>query len=582
MAEVPAASFLLIDELFAAGDPRFLPALRNYHDPASFATFAARWLRDPRPWAREQLFSYLDQPLSAVNHNSLVKRLFKGAEAAKDDELMAAFAVAFDRLVRRVRRWADALRSPIDRVHLVPASRLWNPQTQAVIEVGPYHVVGKHLFSYRTRYYLRRRVWRYFRRMGHQQPQCYVPAIVAMLARYRDEDLAAGENVLDSWSLMHACFAKHPAVSFLTHRAVLAAGTALADLRAAPDHPKLWQDPAAGRPLFSLVTAAQSHLVRFWAVQLLRESHLESLRGLTLADLSPLLAHVDEQVQLFGAELLESATGLQDVPFEQWLVLLQTKSLATLEAVASAMRRNLDPAKLTLFDAARLACQAPAPVARLGLYFLQQQPIETPQARQALTNLADAKSVALGQEIAAWALSILGRPEHYDVNQVTRFFDSLLLEIREGARAWLTPASAGWNDPALWSRLIESPYDDLRLKLIAILEERTKSAAAAHREVREVLSPADLAPLWMSTLLNIHRGGRNKLTALRQISGAIKDHPEAAERLLPVLAVAIRSVRAPEARAGLASIVSAVAERPELQQSLERVLPEMKIMADAV
>ena len=34
----------------------------------------------------------------------MVKRLFKQAEASNDHELMAAFLVAFDRLVRRLRR----------------------------------------------------------------------------------------------------------------------------------------------------------------------------------------------------------------------------------------------------------------------------------------------------------------------------------------------------------------------------------------------------------------------------------------------------------------------------------------------
>jgi hypothetical protein len=178
----------------------------------------------------------------------------------------------------------------------------------------------------------------------------------------------------------------------------------------------------------------------------------------------------------------------------------------------------------------------------------------------------------VGRDITAWALGILGSKENYDVQQMIRFFDSLLLEIREGARAWLTPQSPGWDDPALWSRLIESPYDDLKLNLIPLLEQR-----AAH-----VVSPADLAPLWSAVLLNIHRGGRKKLTALRQISAAVRDHPDAAERLLPVLAVAIRSVRAPEARAGMSAIVAAIAARPELQRALERELPEMRITAEAV
>ena len=64
----------------------------------------------------------------------------------------------------------------------------------------------------------------------------------------------------------------------------------------------------------------------------------------------------------------------------------------------------------------------------------------------------------------------------------------------------------------------------------------------------------------------------------RQISDALRNHPENAELLLPVLAVAIRSVRSPEARAGLAAVVAAVEARPELESLIGRVLPELELM----
>jgi len=78
-------------------------------------------------------------------------------------------------------------------------------------------------------------------------------------------------------------------------------------------------------------------------------------------------------------------------------------------------------------------------------------------------------------------------------------------------------------------------------------------------------------------LLGVQRGGRAKLKALRQISQRIGQHPDEAERLFPVLAVAIRSVRLPEARAGLSGILSAVTARPELEPALIRWLPELRL-----
>src|SRR6185436_7407070 len=103
--------------------------------------------------------------------------------------------------------------------------------------------------------------------------------------------------------------------------------------------------------------------------------------------------------------------------------------------------------------------------------------------------------------------------------------------------------SAGWEDSALWARLVESPYEDVRVRFVAALEDRHKAPWTVGVDALRVL--------WTSVLLGIHRGGRAKLTALRQIAEALLAQPENAEVLLPVAGVAIRSVRFTEARAGL-------------------------------
>jgi hypothetical protein len=76
----------------------------------------------------------------------------------------------------------------------------------------------------------------------------------------------------------------------------------------------------------------------------------------------------------------------------------------------------------------------------------------------------------------------------------------------------------------------------------------------------------------------VHRGGRTKLKALRQISQALAERPERGEELIPVLAVAIRSVRPPEVRAGLSAILTAVESRPDLEAALQRHIPELRLM----
>ncbi len=95
---------LLVEELFERGERSFVDELRKFDDADVLGAFAPRWLADRRPEATRLLLEYLDRPLNAYRHEALVKRLFKLAEAAADDELMGAFLVAFDRSVRRVRR----------------------------------------------------------------------------------------------------------------------------------------------------------------------------------------------------------------------------------------------------------------------------------------------------------------------------------------------------------------------------------------------------------------------------------------------------------------------------------------------
>jgi hypothetical protein len=568
-----------VEEFFAAGDPRFVEQLRQFHDAKRLAPFADRWARDFRPWARLQIFEYLEQPLDRPGHQPLVKRLFKGAEAKRDDALVGAFVVAFDRLVRRVRKkryrydW-QARQSWVEEILYAPRNNLAgrtarNLRTGAPIHIPPRNPAGARLFSYHTRYYLRRRAWRYFRRMGHQRPNDYCPAVATFLAGYDDADLQKGENLLDSWGLVHACFGDSDVLEFTASAARLKEGRSLGDLAPAPYFPKLWSRAEAAPLLLVLAGNARSRLVRVWAMTLARRDHADHLAGLRPADLLPLLDSEDEAVQQFGAELLERAAGLETLPLTEWLRLLQTRNLIALETIAAAMRRHVDPARLSLFEAVTLACAEPVPVARIGLEFVKALPLTTPQARQAISNLARAKCPRVGREIAAWALSVLGRPEVYDVEQVVRFFDSLLAEMRQAAWEWLTAeGSPGWDDPGLWSRLLETPYDDLRLRMIEVLQRRATLPGT---------SPDDLAPLWSAVLLGVHRGGRQKLTALRQISDAVRRDPARAERLLPVLAVAIRSVRAPEARAGLAAIVGAVEETPALADVVRRFLPELNL-----
>ncbi len=548
---------LLLDEFLSSGDDRFVPTLRQFFEPKKLAAIADRWKKDHRPWARQQIFLYLEEPMNSPGHEPVVKRLFKWAEERGDDELMGAFAVAFDLLVRRVRK----TRHQYD----YRSGQGWEEERL----VTPRR---SGIFSYHTRHYLRRRCWRYFRRKGFQKPAEYCSAVTVMLQRYPDEMLKAGENLIDSWSLMHACFGKSDLLEITASSINLAEGRSLSELSAAPAFEALWQKPDSVKILVDLLAKAQSQAVRVWSIQLLRRHHMANLGAFTPQQILSLLDHPDEQVQQFAAEMLERSPALANLDLATWLKLLETRNAAALEIITRLMFQHVKPDRLTLDQMVDIANAQPVAVARIGLKFLQSRGIESP-GFPSLARLSGARSAGVAGEITTWALSILGTKENYNVDHATGFFDSLQHPAREAAWNWLTPQSAGFNDPALWSRLIETPYDDVRFHVVGELERRAKLPGTRIDQV---------SLIWTTVLLNIHRGGRAKLVALKQISRAVAEDPAQAEPLLPVLAVAIRSVRMPEVRTGLAAVVSAVEAHPSLADAVARYIPELQLPAEAI
>ncbi len=575
------ASLLLVEECFSRQDAGFLEALRRVTAPKVVAAFADRWKKDARPWARAQLLAYLEQPLDCPGHQPLVKRLFKDAEERRDDELMAAFLTAFDTLIRRVRRrswsWDRATRSaqetevlatPRDVLPAEVARTQADPKTgqRVVISKQGYRVRNGRLFSHRTRQYLRRRAWRYFRWLGYARPADFPAAVIPALRRYRDADLEKGEHILDSWALLQICFHGSDVLEFHYRHHRLRPGRSLGELRAAPRFAPAWDTPATARAVFELVSQARSTLVRMWAIDLFRSLGSRTGVELSAEDILGLLDHDDERVQQFGAGLFEAQSGNERLPVAAWLRLLGTRNLTALATLCAAFARHVSGERLTLAQTLELATARPVPVARLGFHFLQTRAI-APAELPALAALAETRCTSVAAELAGWALARVGAREHYSTDAASRFFDSVSAPVREAAWAWLTAGSAGYDDPALWSRLAETPFDELRLKLVDHLALRLETPS---------LTAGQLAPVWCAVLLGVHRGGRQKLKAVRELAEAIAHEPETAERLLPVLAVAVRSVRGPEMRAGLSAVLMLVARRPELETAVRTRLPELQ------
>jgi hypothetical protein len=545
---------LIVAELFDSGDDAFLGALLEQRsDFKPVLAIVEKFKRDPRPWAAQMRLKFARFRGLQYAAKVVYKRLFKHARAIKDDELMASFLVNTDRQIRRKRGKRFVVEQSSGRMTRVEVLR--TPSYDG-------------LFSTRTLHYLRRSAWRYFRKLGFTDPVRYRTAISAALTQYTDADVRSGENLIDNWGLMHACFGKSPELRFDSRHTNLSAAGSLARLQAAPMFERHWQDPAATSVLLSLLLSAQCRAVRQWTIQLLKRHHQAALASIQPGLLLRLIDHDDPDVAAFASELLDSAEAVAAFPVETWLSLLSARNAAIVSRIASAFRKHVSFNRVTLAQAIDLALRPALPTAQLGIDIADYKDILTADDRALVATLAGARNEGISLRVILLAFQHLNVPGVYDVEQMIPFFDSVHRSMRRACFFLLFPNTPADMDPNLFARLFESPYDDVRLHLIARLQiRRTLPGATVN----------DLAPLWSSVLLNIHRGGRKKVAALQQISKHLTQFPDAARQLLPIMVVAIRSVRPPEARHGLASIVAAVERDPSLEPIVREQLPELNL-----
>lgn len=605
-----SSSLLLAEELLDRGDPNFVDELRKVSDADRLGNFAARWYGDQRPTSRQFLLEYLKRPLNSYRHEALVKRLFKLADSTGDDVLMAHFAVALDRSVRRRigkrhhhekrgNKWEsweeEWLHVPTGtKMPRGTEVKLRNPRTGEWLyftdtsvgkfskkkrrgETGPEELHKKledfRLFTVHTRNYLRRRVWRYFRRLGKEHPERYLPATLTALKMYTDDDVHNGVALLDNWSMMHFLFHGCPALLARSHGWTVADGHTLAELAPAPMFEDLWK--AAPKALLELLKEAQSRPVRQWTIRLLQRDHGAVLAGLSLDELLALLGHSDEDVVNLAAGIIRNAPGLDTLPVDRWLVLLETPNAAVLDVLCDLIGQHVKPERATLDEAVRLTASRPLPVARLGLSWLQSKAPATEAECKALLGLVDAACEPLRAEIVRWARGVLSASPHFQPEWVLEYLDSKHAEVREEGWTWFQGESRARDQVELWRKLMESPYDDVRFHLIADLEERVRKGDPNLSDESK-LDPELLQLLWATVLLNIHRGNRIKPIALQQMVKRVIRRPKEAPLLLPIVSVALRSVRGPEWRAGLAGVVQMIERNPELEPTVRAAFPELK------
>jgi hypothetical protein len=625
-------------DLLEAGDPAFVDAIREVHDADALADFASTWFKDRRPASRQLLFEYLDRPLNAFRHEGLIKRLFKIAEAEADGPLMARFLVLFDRSIRRVReiryragqfmvvatleeaeeiqaklreqgshltrldssktgqyrisslRECEVLVSPrqttMPRGRMIEFKRWWATRTVLLhdwaarwyrLAVGaetPETDIRKlpavltkmktlRLFSVATRSYLRRRAWRYFRKLGRTHPDWYIAAASEALALYRDEDMAEGLALIDNWGLVHILFHHSPALEARPGGWTTRPGRSLAELAPAPIFEKLWEGSPGS--VVGLLTEARSTTVRRWAVRRV-EANLPLHRpALSMDGWLDLLDHDDPEVVALAAEVLDGFEGLEALGVDRWLALAESTDPLALEPLCDLIAKFVKPGDVALVQAARLAGLRPLPVAKLGFSWLREKAVEPGDLRTVLA-LVEAECEPLRPEILRWLRRVLASSIAFQPAMVLEFLDSRHADARLEGWDWFRSDPRVGSDVETWRKLIESPYDDVRLPLVAELETRAM-----------VDDPDALRGLWASVLLNVHRGSRAKARVVRQLLRRLEARPGEAPALLPLLGVALRSVRGPERRAGLVAVVRLVEKRAEVAALVRSSFPELQM-----
>ncbi len=634
-----SGDWLLLQELLERGDPAFVDRLRSVTDANALGDFAGRWYENRNANARRLLLAYLERPLNAYRHEALVKRLFKLAEAAGDDAVMARFLVAFDRSIRRVvrnrvhfesqyvdsheeaERLADLWRSrgiqdarffeyPNGSGKFYATGSWTEPRIGAVVgttmprgRVIDYHntAIGRipildwaarlrlsfseppregepteaerrqlekyRLFSLPTRQYLRRRAWRYFRHLGKTNPERYVAAISEAMVLYENADVDTGLALIDNWGLVHALFHHSPVLVSRPNGWDVAEDGSLSELEPAPIFEDLWR--SAPRAILDLIVRARCRPVRQWAVRMLKRDPAARL-VVTIDDLLNLLGHADEEVVALAIEWLSEAKDLSTVTPERWLAVAESASPGALETLTAIIRRQIAPDQIAIESAARLAAARPLPIARLGLDWLKAKFPSSDEQRQALLPLLEAECEPIRPEILAWLRSVLS--DDFRSDGLLEFLDSRHADARAEGLSWFRAEPMARDDVSLWHRLMESPYDDVRLALTTELEARLRRDRTDAHDL--ALDSDRLRLLWASVLLNVNRGSRSKPGAIEQVARRLAHRPEEAESLLPILTIGLRSLRAPERRAAMAAIVRLVATRPDSEAMVRAALPE--------
>lgn len=593
------------DTYFRNADDQFFSLWMTERSPEVLLPFLATWVDDNRPWARDQLMQYVLRVPESSAHRLVLKRLFKRCEYGRDHQILGCFLVTLDRMLRR-QLTGCRLPDGDDRLRLPSRRRVQQRLRRGKTECSgdsPVLSIGDTkdpsadgpLYSNRTALYLRRRVWRYFRRLSFDDPSAYLHTITESLKRYEDRDFHDGENLLDNWSLMHACYFHSGLLEFSAVHVNLNQGSTLNDLRAAPWKSALWMTPEALPLLIDLIESAGSALVRIWAMELFtqRTADCESTGAGLLARF---LSNADRRVRRFAMFLLRNNRVLNTFGSVEWILLLNASERRCQPVICDVMMKSLMPAKFTTGQLVELTRNPGDEISRIGFSMLSERQKAQPMTVEELVSLSRVCCESQSGMVTQWTLIRLeshlsDMDDQSAADHLINFFESSLMSVRTSAMDRLDdPTCVAHRNTKLWCRLLATPHDDLRIRLVSFLHRQTenRSLSVNRRNRHQSAGSGDqlysrfqseagesLIRFWCTVLVDAKFGVRVHRQALSEVCEYLGRHPDAADLVMPAIASMVRSSRIEERRAGLAAVAGLNAGTSQFTPAMTRCIPDI-------
>ncbi|MCC9600191.1 hypothetical protein LOC67_06435 [Stieleria sp. JC731] len=587
--QLSGSSWKAVQELFEAGDPAFVDELCRCDNADALGSFANTWFSDRRPEARAFLSRYLDQPLSHFRHEALVKRLFKLAEKAGDDEVMAWMMVAFDRSIRRklVKSYRydwTTRESWEEETAAVPAGTEM-PRDPRILKWkrsprGRLPVL--RLFSLKTRRYLQRRSWRYFRQLGLSDPVRYLKGVSYALCRYTDSDVADGLALIDNWGLVHVLFHDTDVLESSTAGWMLSRGRSLGDLAAAPAFANAWASDS--QSLMNLLETSQCRPVRQWCIALIREHHESAMAAVEVSTLVRWVSGDSSELAEFAIELLQSSSQAGEINLDGWLDLLQQSNPVTTEGICRLAAKHVSADRLSIDQIVTVANHSSSLVASLAHRWLEKCQLTTREDCLAAFGVCESESETERSNLIKTVCAAVSKSPGFAPELAMEVLDSRHEEVRLQGWHWLRSDPRLFEATILWQRLIESPYDDIQMLLSELLEDQLSNASLRSRKssgglVSKNLDESDLRRLWATVLLNTRRGSRRKPGVMNQVIDQLIRSPDQYDQLEPILSIGIRSIRSTEWKATLAGLTRLIEARPEFKDKFESAFRELTFSA---